>query len=170
MDVFEAIERRASVRQLTAVDVPEADLERILDAGRRAPSGRNVQPVEFIVVREAETLQKLSAAQRPIADVSVAIALVADAEASAYWLEDVAAATENMLLAITALGYASVWIEGTLLRAEDEHKRTLGVPANLRLMVVLPIGKPAGDVRQAEKKPLADKVHYERYGERRRGQ
>ncbi len=164
MDLFEAIEKRASVRSLRPVDIPRADLERILDAGRRAASGRNTQPIEFIVVRDPETLRALAKAQGCIADVSCAVAVAADPRKSEFWLEDVAAATQNMLLAITALGYASVWIEGTLLRAEADHKRVLGVPDEMRLMVVLPIGAPAGPVQQKEKRPLQDIVHWERFG------
>ena len=141
MDLFDAIARRASVRSLEAVEIPEEDLLKILDAGRRAPSGSNRQPFEFLVVRDPATLQTLSSAQACIADVSCAIVLVADPERSRWWLEDIAAATENMLLAITALGYATVWLEGTILRGEDTHKATLGVPENLRLMILLPIGK-----------------------------
>lgn len=167
MDLFDAIARRASVRQLEAVDVPEEDLVRILDAGRRAPSGMNRQPFEFIVIRQPETLQALASAQSCIGDVSCAIAVVADPERSRFWLEDIAAATENMLLAITALGYASVWIEGTLLRDEATHKRTLGVPDNLRLMIILPIGKAAAAVTQAPKRALEDMVYWERWGEKR---
>jgi nitroreductase len=164
MDLFEAVAKRASVRELKAIDIPEADLERILDAGRRAPSGRNRQPVEFIVVRDQETLKQLAQAQSCIADVSAAIAVTADPSKSEYWLEDVAAATENMLLAITALGYASVWIEGTLLRAEADHKRLLHVPDEMRLMVVLPIGEAVKPPQQAAKRPLREAVHWERYG------
>ena len=164
MELFEAIEQRASVRQLRPVDVPEGDLERILDAGRRAPSGMNLQPYELIVIRDGDTLGKLAEAQSCIGDVSVAIAVVADRAKSKYWLEDVAATTENMLLAITALGYATVWIEGTLLRAEAQHKQTLGVPDNLRLMVVLPIGAAAEPTVQGSKRPLAEIVHWEHYG------
>lgn len=164
MDLFEAIEKRASVRSLRPVDVPDADLERILDAGRRAPSGRNVQPFDFIVIKDPGTIERLAAAQRCVGQVSLLIALVAEPEASKYWLEDISAATENMLLAITALGYASVWVEGTLLRAEEKHKQVLGVPGNLRLMIVLPIGKAAEPVEQAPKRPLAEMVHVERYG------
>lgn len=167
MDLFDAIAQRASVRQLEAVDVPEEDLVRILDAGRRAPSGMNRQPFEFVVVRKPETLQALASAQGCIGDVSCAIAVVADPERSRFWLEDIAASTENMLLAITALGYASVWIEGTLLRDEAAHKRTLGVPENLRLMIILPIGKAAAAVTQAPKRALEDMVYWERWGERR---
>jgi nitroreductase len=166
MELFEAIAKRASVRELKAIDVPEADLERILDAGRRAPSGRNRQPFEFIVIRDRQTLEKLATAQSCIADTSVAIAVTADPAKSEYWLEDVSAATENMLLAVTALGYATVWIEGTLLRAEGDHKRVLGVPEEYRLMVVLPIGEAVKTPEQAAKRPLREVVHWERYGTR----
>jgi nitroreductase len=164
MDLFEAVAKRASIRDLRPIDIPESDLERILDAGRRAPSGRNRQPFEFIVIRDQETLKQLAQAQSCIADVSVAIAVTADPGKSEFWLEDVAAATENMLLAITALGYASVWIEGTLLRAEGDHKRLLRVPDEFRLMVLLPIGEAAKAPQQADKRPLKQVVHWERYG------
>jgi nitroreductase len=164
MDLFEAIEKRASVRDLKPVDVPEADLERILDAGRRAPSGRNRQPLDFIVIRDPDTIKKLAKAQACLADVSTVICIAADPGKSEFWLEDVAAATENMLLAITALGYASVWIEGTLLRDEGDHKKVLGIPENMRLMVALPVGKAAEPKSQADKRPLKEIVHWDRYG------
>jgi nitroreductase len=164
MDLFEAIAARASVRNLKPIDIPDADLERILDAGRRAPSGRNTQPLDFIVVRDSDTIGKLAKAQACLADVSLVIVLVADPATSNFWLEDIAAATENMLLAITALGYASVWIEGTLLRAEADHKKALGVPENMRLMVALPVGKAAEPAAQAQKRPLREMVHWDRYG------
>lgn len=168
MDLFEAIRSRASVRKLRPAEVPEADLEQILDAGRRAPSGRNEQPTEYIVVRDPETLKKLARAQGLIADVGVAIAVVSDPGKSKYWLEDAAAATENMLLAITALGYASVWVEGTLLPKLEEHNKALGLPDNMRLVVVLPVGSAAKPTEQAEKKPLAKMLHWERYGRKER--
>lgn len=165
MDVFKAIEKRACVRNLEAVEIPEEDLLKILDAGRRAPSGSNRQPFEFLVVRDPATIQALATAQGCIGDVSCAIALVADPERSRWWLEDISAATENMLLAITALGYATVWIEGTLLRQEATHKATLGVPENLRLMILLPLGKAKEPATQAPKRPLEEMVYWERWGE-----
>jgi nitroreductase len=166
MDLFEAIEKRASVRDLRPADIPDADLNRILDAGRRAPSGYNRQPFEFIVIRDSASLRKLAESQACIGDVNTAIAVVASPEASKFWLEDLSAATENMLLAITALGYASVWVEGRILPHEEELKQMLGVPANLRLMVVLPVGRAAGPGAQKEKRPLEQVVYRERYGSR----
>ena len=167
MDLFEAIERRASVRDLRPAAVSDADLQRVLDAGRRAPSGRNRQPIEFIVVRDPDTIRKLAKAQACLADVGVVICVAADPGKSEFWLEDVAAATENMLLAIAALGYASVWIEGTLLRGEAEHKQALGLPEGMRLMVALPVGEATKPAQQAPKRPLSDIVHWDRYGEKR---
>jgi nitroreductase len=167
MDLFEAIAQRACVRNLEAVEIPEEDLLKILDAGRRAPSGSNRQPFEFLVIRRPETIQALAAAQECIGDVSCAIALVADPERSKWWLEDISAATENMLLVITALGYATVWIEGTLLRDEATHKRTLGVPESHRLMILLPIGKAKEPPVPAPKRALEEMVYWERWGESR---
>jgi len=166
MDLFEAIEKRASVRNLQRVDLTDADLNRILDAGRRAPSGYNRQPFELIVIREPGSLAKLAESQACIGDVNTAIAVVADPDMSKYWLEDLSAATENMLLAITALGYATVWVEGRILPNEHELKHMLGVPEKLRLMVVLPVGKALGMAKQADKRPLEEVVHYEHYGSR----
>jgi nitroreductase len=59
MDVFEAIERRQSIRRYRKDPVPEKDLERIMDSARRAPSGSNLQPWRFIIVREEATRQAL---------------------------------------------------------------------------------------------------------------
>jgi len=163
MDVFEAIEQRGSVRQFEKAEVPLKDLTRIVDAGRRAPSGRNLQPREFIIIDDPGVIQVLAVAQRCVAEASAAIAIVSD-PAGKYWLEDACAAAENMLLAITALGYASVWIEGTLLRVEDEAKRILDVPEEKRLVILLPIGKPREGITQAEKKPLEEMTYHNRYG------
>lgn len=166
MDLFDAIECRASVRELVPADIPDADLEKILEAARRAPSGMNAQPLEFLVVRDAATIQHLAKVQAFLKGASAIVFIVADPKASTYWLEDASAAAENMLLAIAALGYASTWVEGTLLRREDWAKELLGVPVHLRLVICLPIGRPAHPPQQAMKKPLADLVHRERYGQR----
>ena len=164
MDLFEAIRARASARDLQPVEVPADHLEAILDAGRRAPSGMNIQPLHYIVIRDRTTIDRLARVQGFIGGASVVVAIVADPGASRFWLEDASAAAENMLLAIAALGYGSTWVEGTLLRREEWAKELLGVPDHMRLIILLPIGKPACSPAQAAKKPLAELVHHERYG------
>jgi len=165
MDVFEAIEKRASVRELVPVEISGDDIRKILDAGRHAPSGMNVQPLEYIVVKDKGAIGKLEKVQPFIAQASVVIAVTADGNAR-FWLEDAAAAAENMLLAITALGYASCWVEGTLAKQEQWAKKLLGVPDDRRLIILLPIGKPIAAPVQKEKKPLTDIAYSERYGSR----
>lgn len=166
MDLFEAIRARASARDLAPVEIPQEHLEQILEAGRRAPSGMNVQPLHYVVIRQRATIERLAKVQGFIGGASVVIAIAADPGESRFWLEDASAAAENMLLAIAALGYGSTWVEGTLLRREDWAKRLLGVPDHLRLTIMLPIGKPASAPRQAPKKPPSETVHYERFGNR----
>lgn len=165
MDLFEAIEKRRSVRNLVKCEIPKEHLEKIVDAGRRAPSGMNVQPREFIVITDPELIEKLSEIQGFIKNASAVIAVVCDPNASRYWLEDMAASVENMLLAIVALGYDSCWVEGTLLRREEWAKELLGVPKEKRLMALLPIGKAASPGFQAPKKPLSEITYLNRYGE-----
>jgi nitroreductase len=166
MDLFEAIEKRASVRTYDPVKVPESDLLKIVDAGRRAPSGGNRQPLRFIMIQDPATLKLLERVQACFASASAAIAIVADPAASRWWLEDAAAAAENMCLAITALGYSTVWVEGTLLKEEEFAKRLLGIPAPMRAVIMLPIGKAPQPTPQADKKPLDTVVWRERYGSR----
>jgi nitroreductase len=164
MDLFEAIQKRRSVRSLVETDIPREHLEKIVDAGRMAPSGTNAQPREFIIITDPEIINKLSTVQGFLRNASAIIAIVADDKGSKYWLEDVSASAENMLLAIVALGYDSCWVEGTLLRKEDEAKRILGVPESKRLMVLLPVGKAAVPGNQASKKPMTEITYYNRYG------
>jgi nitroreductase len=164
MDLFEAIEKRASVRAYIPVDVPEGDLLKIADAGRRAPSGGNRQPLQFIAIRDKQTLKALETVQACFGSASAAIGIVADPAVSRWWLEDASAAAENMLLAIAALGYAAVWVEGTLLKQEEYAKKLLGVPPEKKLAILLPIGKASQETPQADRKPLAEILWRERYG------
>jgi nitroreductase len=164
MDLFEVIEKRASVREFQPVSVPEKDLLKIAEAGRRAPSGRNRQPCQFVLITDRALIERLGAVQSCIGQASAAIAVLVDDTITEFWKEDAAAAIENMLLAITALEYASVWIEGYVLKNEAMVKEALGAPEKLRAIAVLPIGKPAAEPAQAKKKPLEEMLHRNRFG------
>jgi len=166
MDLFEAIEKRSSVRTFAPAEVSEEHLLKIVDAGRRAPSGGNRQPLQFILIRQTGTLKALEKVQACYATASAAVAIVADPAVSRWWLEDASAAAENMLLAIQALGYASVWVEGTLLKQEDFAKKLLGVPNEKRLVILLPVGKAPQETPQADRKPLQDVLWREQYGKK----
>lgn len=161
MDTLEAIRTRRSIRKYRPDPVPRQDLETIVDAGRLAATGSNRQPWDFIVVTERATIEQFKSAGAWIAEAPAVIAVVLD-PASRWWVEDGSAAIQNMLVAATALGYGSCWVEGDALPREEKFKELLGVPKNKRLLALVPIGRPAESPTR-EKKPLEQVLHWERY-------
>ena len=161
MDALEAIRTRRSVRKYTGDPIPREDLETIIDAGRLAASGNNRQPWDFIVVTEREMIDQLKVASVWMEEAGAIVAVVMDPD-SRWWLEDGAAAVENMLIASTALGYGSCWCEGRTLPHEEEFKQLLGVPEEKRLLTLVTIGVPA-EWPTREKKSLEEVIHWERY-------
>jgi nitroreductase len=161
MDALEAIEKRRSIRRYTGAAIPREDLEKIVNAGRLAASGYNRQPWDFIVVTERAMIERLKVAAGWMERAAAVIAVVMD-PASEFWLEDGSAAVENMLIASTALGYGSCWLQGDTLPHEEEFKALLGVPAEKRLLTLVTLGVPA-EWPTREKKALDEVIHWERY-------
>ena len=161
MDALEAIRQRRSVRSYTGAPIPKEDLETIVDAGRLAATGSNKQPWDFIVVTEREMIDQLKVASQWMDKAGAIIAVVMD-PSSRWWLEDGSAAVENMLIAATALGYGSCWLEGYTLPREEEFKALLGIPKEKRLLTLVPLGVPVEWPTKA-KKPLAEVLHWEKY-------
>lgn len=161
MEALEAIRKRRSVRRYTGDAIPQQDLEKIVDAGRLAATGSNKQPWDFIVVTDREMIDQLKVAARWMDKAGAIIAVVMD-PSSRWWVEDGAAAVENMLIASTALGYGSCWLEGYTLPREEEFKALLGVPQEKRLLTLVPLGVPA-EWPTREKKSLEEVIHWERY-------
>jgi len=162
MDALEAIRRRRSVRSYTGEPISREDLETIVDAARLAPTGYNRQPWDFIVVTDQVMIDRLKIAAQWMDRAAAIIAVVMDAASTKYWREDASAAVENMMLAATALGYGSCWLQGYTEPLEDDFKALLGVPEDRRLLTLVPVGVPTEWPTQ-EKKPLADVLHWETF-------
>ena len=161
MDALEAIKKRRSVREYTGEAIPRDHLEKIVDAGRLAATGSNMQPWDFIIITEREMIERLKVAAKWMEKAGAIIAVVMD-PSSRWWVEDGAAAVENMLIASTALGYGSCWLEGYTLPREEEFKKLLEVPEGKRLLTLVPVGVPA-EWPTIEKKALADVLHWDKY-------
>ena len=174
MDVFKAIEKRHSYRgSFKNEPLPRNDLEKIVQAGIRAPSGYNGQSTSFVIVDDADLLAELGEIvnNNVIRNSRAAIVVIMDPMATAdkefsFGVEDYAAAVENMLLAITALGYASVWIDGVLRRENRAEKNSelLGIPKDKKVRVILPLGAPVEVREQKEKKGFNERAWYNTYG------
>jgi nitroreductase len=152
--------------------VSDSDLEKIVDAGLRAPSGCNAQTTGFIIVTNAglraqiaEIVQNDAVKSAPAIIVGVTKKVVFDfGRQMDFEVEDYGAAVENVLLAITALGYASCWYDGGV-RCGDAHEKIaalLNVPAEQQVRCVLPVGVPAEQGKQAARKPFAERVIWKR--------
>jgi nitroreductase len=161
MEALEAIRKRRSVRRYTGDSIPREDLEKIVDAGRLAATGNNAQPWDFIVVTERDMIDQLTIASKWMDKAGAIIAVVMD-PSSRWWVEDGAAAVENMLIASTALGYGSCWLEGYTLPLEEELKALLGVPEEKRLLTLVPLGVPV-EWPTRKKKSLEEVIHWEKY-------
>ena len=172
MDLFTAIEKRHSYRGEFRPDaVPEEHLRRIVQAGIAAPSGCNAQTTFFLVVTDPRLMEKLrEIIVKPVMRTAPnAIAVFSEhravSEGLSFEKEDYSAAVENMLLAITALGYASVWLDG-VLRNEQRAERiaeVLGILSKYTVDVLLPLGIPAEAGSQNTRKPFEERAWFNRF-------
>jgi nitroreductase len=172
MDTWQAINTVRVVREFSDEPVSEEDLERILNAGRRAGSSKNQQHWAFVVVRDREHLRELSSVGRyanHLAGATVAIALVRPAEDaprlySALW--DLGRAAQNMVLAAWELGIGSV---PATVYDHDLAARLLGLPDDQVCDYLLSFGHPADPEKlTAPNRPggrvtLEEIVHQERW-------
>jgi len=162
MEALEAIRKRRSVRKFSGAPIPRADLEAILDAARLAATGYNAQPWTFVVVTEPEGRAALSLGKPWLLDAAALVAVVLD-PSTRFWREDGCSAIANMLIAATALGYGSCWLQGDTMPREEPLKQALGVPPDLRLLSLVALGVPA-EWPTRPKKALAEVVRWEQYG------
>ena len=169
MEFFDVIARRGSYRgEFEQSSIPQEELYRILDAGIRAPSGYNLQTATFYAVTD-ELLRRSLAEIFPTKAVQTApVILVVTSQCIhsgdhnlQFETEDYAAATENIMLAITASGYAGVWMDGMMKfdGHTDAVRQLLHIPDSETPRTIIPFGKPAGPVSQRPKKAFHERVH-----------
>jgi nitroreductase len=166
MEVFEAIRTMLAVRAYQDKPVPAATLRRVVEAGRLTGSAKNVQPWQFIVVQERETLRQLGRLARTGAHVAqAAAAIVVAVEPSPFAVSDASRAIQSMLLAAWGDGVGSNWVGFGGL---EDVKALLGIPSSLDVLAILPLGYPAAAIGRGKKrrKSLATVAHRERYGRR----
>jgi nitroreductase len=165
MDVFEAIRTMQAVRQYQDRPVADDVVRQVLEAGRLTASGMNAQPWHFIVIQDPETLRQLGTLARSgpyIAGAPVAIAVAVDRTRLA--VSDASRAIHSMLLTAWGNGVGGNWVGFGGL---EDAKPLLGIPEELDLLAIVPLGYPAVAVGRGkkERKPLAEIASRERYGQ-----
>lgn len=173
MNALQTMANRRSYRgKYTDEPVPREDLQAIMEAGLAAPSGCNKQTTSLIAVDDPRVLERLhEVITPPVGETAPAMICVLTERIIAYRdrcfaTQDYAAAIENMLLAITALGYESVWVEGHITDKDQIGRKMadiLGVPENMELVCFLPVGRAAEDVKGPVKKPFGERAWFNGY-------
>ncbi|MGI6401205.1 MAG: nitroreductase family protein [Thermoguttaceae bacterium] len=173
MELFDTIANRSCYRgTFNETPVTREILQQVIEAGIKAPSGCNKQSTSFIGIDDPETLEKIATVlPQPVCKTAKAmIVCVADTRPVygevSFYKEDCAAAVQNMLLALTAFGYSSVWLDGALRRDAIAEKiaEILKVPENKRVQVVLPIGVPSEPGPKSTRLPFEKRASFNEWG------
>lgn len=165
MDVMTAIKLRKSVRSFLEKDVEQEKLKTVLEAARLAPSASNRQEWRFVVVKDKAARQKLIKAAKNQAFIAQApVVIVCCAETDNHMMTcgqlcypiDLAIAIDHMTLVAAELGLGTCWIGAFF---EEEVKKILNIPQNIRVVGLLPLGYPSDPKPvKKERKPIAEIV------------
>jgi nitroreductase len=168
--ILENIQSRKSVRNFTGEPVTKACLLALLKAGMAAPSARNRQPVAFVAVTERNILDTLGEGlpyTKMLFNAGACIVVCGDssvalqAGATDLWYQDAAAATENILLAVEAMGLGAVWSALYPYPERENHARkVLKLPAAVTPFSIIPVGHPTGQDMPKDKF-REGKIHWE---------
>jgi nitroreductase len=175
MNQLTIIKQRKSIRSYKSDTVSEKDIHTLLEAARWAPSAGNKQPLEVVIVKSTDQKERLvegAYGQKFISQVPIVFVICADVDRTSarygkrgetlFAIQDVAAATQNILLMATALNYGTVWVG-----AFDEKvvSSILKLPTNIRPLAIIPIGRAAKDPSPRPRREIAEFVHHEVYQE-----
>ncbi len=167
---MEEIFARVSVRDYAPDMVEDDELHRMLDAAMHAPSAVNQQPWEFIVVDDPGLLRRLSGVTPyagPVGRAPAAVVVLGNRDlmvAPQMWEQDLAACTENMLLAAAGLGLGAVWIGVAPVRERmDAVAEIFGLPGNVLPFCIVAVGHPREAPRPHGDRFRPERVHRNGY-------
>jgi len=169
MDIFEAINTRRSIRKFTGEVISDEEIKTILKAGFQASSAHNMQPREFIVLKDKEVLEAMAqfhpyAKMLPNAGCGIVVCGDKNLQTEfGFLISDCSASLENMLLAAHGLGLGAVWCgiypKVDLMKSTSE---LLNLPENIVPVGVIAVGKKAHEVNPRDRYNES-KVHYDRW-------
>jgi len=171
MDIFEAIKKRRSIRKFSNKDISKQEIDVMLRMAMQAPTARGEKPWHFIVISDKVVLKELSYALsngRMLAEAALCIILVTDKASVTspdLYPQDMAASTQNLMLAATALNIGSVWL-GTFPNKERMAKveSIISLPDNFEYFSMVALGYPKdeSDFKFIDKYDPS-RIHYDRF-------
>jgi len=167
-EILTVIKDRHSTRVFNPGCIEKEVIKELIDCARLAPTARNVQPWEFIVVSQKDILREialLAETGKFIADSACCIAVFC--RNTKYYLEDGCAATENILIAAAGLGIDSCWVAGDKKPYCDKISELLGVPSgDFKLISLIALGYSEKRSQMPIKRPLREVLHWQKFNNR----
>ena len=182
METLEAIKTRRSIRKFSDQAIEPEKLQAVLEAVQQAPSWSNRQCWSLVVVQDQNMRSRISElsfvesffstygyksnpAQKGLAQAPVVLVACADPQQSGdlrgeqYYMADLGIATQNLMLVAHDLGLGTVFVG---VFDEEQIKALLGIPAEIRIVGLFPLGYPATEPKAGpSRKPLSEFVHYD---------
>ncbi len=165
-ELIEFLKSRRSIRRFKPEKPPLDLVLKVLDTARFAPSAKNSQPWEFIIVDDPKVKSKLAGIHvgaKPLENAPMAIVVISDKTKSpTSYLVDGANAVMYILLALHAVGLGGVWIQ--TLRDIEKIQEILGLPNEKIPVAIIALGYPDESPKPKPRRPLEELVHYNKYG------
>ena len=171
MDVYEAVQKRKSVRAYESTPIPKEIMDKVLEVARISPSANNRQPWHFILVTDPEKKKALSKGlfAKFVHEAPTVIVAAGDEKTSKWYAVDTAIALQSLVLVATGEGLGTCWV-GSF--DEADVKKLLGISEHLRVVALIPIGYPrekmdltkALNLIMGKRKALNEIVSQESYG------
>ena len=173
--MFEILQQRRSVRAFKQVPIEPEKIKKLAEALLRAPTSRNLQPCEFILVDKPELLASLATAKPHgaafIASAQLAVIVAANPETSDVWIEDSSIAAIIVQLAAEKLGLKSCWVQLRLrnhndsVTSSDFARNLVGLPKGMEVPIIIGIGYAAENIPGHPRESLPDeKIHNNIFG------
>jgi len=165
-DFLKFLKIRRSIRVFGKQSISKKHLEKIVDAARFAPTARNLQPWEFVVITDANKLSQLAQlGENGKFMAQAAACIVVFSTDTKYFLEDGSAATCNILLASTALGIGSCWVAGDKKPYSQQVNSLLNAPLSMKLISMVALGYPLekNAFKTIAKRELRELLHWEKF-------
>ncbi|OPL08698.1 MAG: hypothetical protein AVO33_08960 [delta proteobacterium ML8_F1] len=169
METIHGIRTRRSIREFTGKVLEDRVLEEIAALGFFAPTAHNLQPQEFIVFKDKKTLEQLGRDlkyAKGLKTSGAGILVMADTRKQpepGFYVADTAAAIQNILLGIHAMGYGGVWIG---VYPVEEYiqvvKETFGIPGHYMPVGLIALGEPVTAKEGLDRKD-ASRIHWEKF-------
>lgn len=167
METWDAIASRRNVRRFADRPIPDEDLDRILEAGRRAPSSRNWQPWDFVLITDRRQLEELAKVWRGaghVAESAATVALIVRNDDREHANYDLGQATMAMMIAAADRGIGS---GHSAVADQDQARRVLGFPEDRQSAYLIDFGYPADrplkPISNPNRRPFDEVVHRGRW-------